>query len=48
MPNEAKIQSNTGNAKIVKVGHTATTLYGSNPDSKRRGNPTVRDLSAKS
>jgi hypothetical protein len=48
MPNEAKIQSNTGNAKITKVGHTATTAYGSNPDAKRKGNLTVRDLSAKS
>lgn len=47
MPNDAKIQSNTGNAKINKVGHTATTLYGSNPDAKRMGNPTVRELSAK-
>ena len=48
MPNEAKIQSNTGNAQIKKVGHTATTLYGSNPDAKGVTSKTApRDLSAK-
>lgn len=48
MPVDAKIQSNTGNAKIVKVGHTATTLFGSNPDAKGPTNSkTPRDLSAK-
>lgn len=48
MPNEAKIQSNTGNAQIKKVGHTATTLFGSNPDMKGPTNSKApRDLSAK-
>ena len=48
MPNEAKIQSNTGNAQIKKVGHTATTLFGSNPDAKGPTNAKAPlDLSAK-
>lgn len=41
-----KITSNTGNAQIKKVGHTAGTKYGTNPNAKERGasNPTPIDF----
>jgi len=37
----------TGSTPITKVGHTASNSYGSNPDSKRRGNTTPRELGSK-
>lgn len=36
--------SNPGSAQIVRVGHTATTKHGSNPDMKGPGQGTPRDL----
>jgi hypothetical protein len=45
---QQNITSKTGSAPIKKVGHTATTLFGSNPDAKGPTNSkTPRDLSAK-
>lgn len=41
------ISSKTGNAPVVKTGHTASNRFGSNPDAKVRGSVTSRDLSAK-
>lgn len=35
---------NTHDAKIVKVGHTANSKFGSNPDMKVKGDTTTRDL----
>lgn len=35
---------NTGNAQIIRVGHTASTKHGSNPDMKGPGQGTPRDL----
>lgn len=33
-----------GTAQIIRVGHTATTKHGSNPDMKGPGQGTPRDL----
>lgn len=41
------ISSKTGNAKIVKTGHTASNQYGSNPDVTVKGRSASRDLSGK-
>lgn len=41
------ISSKTGSAPIVKVGHTASNQFGSNPDAKVKGRSSSRDLSAK-
>lgn len=45
MPKE--IQSKTGNAQIDRMGHTATSKHGSDPNLKVRGNQTPRDLRVK-
>jgi len=39
-----KIKSNTGNAPIKQVGHTAGTRYGTNPNAQVKGSNTTRDL----
>jgi hypothetical protein len=36
--------SKTGNAPIVRQGHTATTKHGSDPNLKVRGGNSPRDL----
>jgi hypothetical protein len=41
------ISSKTGNAPIVKVGHTASNQFGSNPDVKTKGRSASRELSGK-
>jgi len=47
MPPLKKIGSKTGSAPIQRQGHTTDGQHGSNPDAKRKGNPSVRDLNAK-
>lgn len=42
-----KIQSKTGNATIVKQGHTTDRQFGSNPDAKGKGRKPVTDLNPK-
>lgn len=37
----------TGNASIMKQGHTTDGRHGSNPDMKVKGGNNVRDLNAK-
>ncbi len=44
---KAEINSKTGNAKIVKVGHTASNRFGSNPNAQVKGSSTSRDLGIK-
>ena len=45
---EAKIKSKTGNATVIKTGHTATSGFGANPDAKRRGSGgAVREIDFK-
>lgn len=45
---DASMKSKTGNATIVKQGHTATSAFGANPDAQRRGpGGSVRDISVK-
>lgn len=39
--------SKTGNAPIVRQGHTATNNHGSNPNAKGKGQNTPRDLKVK-
>lgn len=46
MPKD-QINSKTGNAKIVKVGQTASNKYGSNEKAQVKGGHTSRDLSIK-
>lgn len=41
------IGSNTGNAQIVKQGHTSTGTIGDDPNMKGKGNRTPRDLGVK-
>lgn len=44
-PTNPAATSNTGRAKIMKQGHTASTRYGSDPNVKVKGGHVVRDLS---
>lgn len=45
---DPRIRSKTGNAPLVKQGHTATDGFGANPDAKRRGaGQSVRELDIK-
>lgn len=44
---DATIKAKTGNAPLVKQGHTATNNYGSNPNAQRKGTDSPRDLSIK-
>lgn len=37
----------TGNAPVVKTGHTASNQFGSNPDVKVKGRSASRDLGIK-
>lgn len=46
MPRD-NISSNTGNAPIVRQGHTASTKHGSDPNVKVKGSTTTRDLNIK-
>lgn len=46
MPKET-ISSNTGNAPIVRQGHTASMKHGSDPNIKGKGSNSVRDLKIK-
>ncbi len=46
MPN-TKPPSGTGTAPIVKVGHTATSKFGTDPDVKQTSQDTPRELNAK-
>lgn len=46
MPKDS-INSKTGNAKIVKVGQTASQRFGANEKVQVKGNSTSRDLSIK-
>jgi hypothetical protein len=46
MPN-TKRPSGTGNAPLIKVGHTASTKFGTNPNMQQKGDKTVRELNAK-
>lgn len=39
--------SKTGNAPIIRQGHTATSKHGSDPNMKVKGAQTPRDLKAK-
>lgn len=43
MPRD-RMTSKTGNAPIVRQGHTATTKHGSNPNMKVKGQEKPRDL----
>lgn len=40
-----KALGSTGNAPLMKQGHTAQDSYGQNPNATTRGNRTSRDLS---
>lgn len=46
MPKEANT-AKTGNAQIIRQGHTATQNHGSDPNLKGKGNNTPRDLKVK-
>lgn len=46
MPRDS-IGSNTGNASVVKQGHTATSKHGSDPNLKGKGEQKPRDLKIK-
>lgn len=41
------IESKTGNAQIVKTGHTASNQHGSDPNMKVKGRSAVRELNVK-
>lgn len=50
MPNKPAVTQplrKTGSASIDKQGQTTNGRYGSNPDARGKGSPTVRDLNAK-
>lgn len=42
-----KITSKTGNASVMRQGHTSDNKHGSNPNAKVKGGSSVRDLNAK-
>lgn len=44
---ESTFKSKTGNAPIVKQGHTATDAFGANPSATAKQGTSVRDLSVK-
>lgn len=46
MPKES-YTSKTGNAPIIRQGHTATTKHGSDPNMKGKGQSSPRDLKVK-
>lgn len=41
------ISSKTGKASITKVGHTAGSRFGTNPNAQVKGNTSTRDLGIK-
>lgn len=44
MADQASIKSNTGNAQIIRQGHTTDGKFGSSPDRKVKGASSTRDL----
>lgn len=46
MPRD-RFTSRPGNAPIVRVGHTTSGKYGSDPNARVKGSRSVRDLKAK-